>query len=66
MFGLEYYKGQSVIERETSMATVLAAAYAGAIRHARKLGADTVKVSNAEGDEIAVYPVPGAPDPHNA
>ena len=58
MLGIEYCKGESIIEREKSPAPVVAAAYAKAIQHARKVGADKVRFRDARGLEIGVYPVP--------
>ena len=58
MLGIEYCKGESVIERETNPAPVVAAAYGKAIQHARKVGADKIRFRDAGGREIGVYPVP--------
>jgi hypothetical protein len=58
MLSIEYCKGESIIERETSVAPVVAAAYGKAIQHARKVGADRVRFFDARGLEIGVYPVP--------
>jgi hypothetical protein len=58
MLGIEYCQGESIIERETSAAPVVAAAYGKAIQHARKVGADKVRFRDARGLEIGVYPVP--------
>ena len=61
MLGLEYRKGQALLESETSTSPVLARIYA--VAAARRKSADLIVVSNSEGDQIAVYKVPGEPDP---
>jgi hypothetical protein len=58
MLSIEYCKGEDIIERETSAAPVVGAAYSKAIMRARKLGADKVRFFDARGLEIGVYPVP--------
>jgi hypothetical protein len=58
MLSIKYCKGEEVIERETSAAPVVAAAYGKAIMRARKLGADSVRFFDAHGLEIGVFPIP--------
>ena len=58
MLGIEYCRGEAIIDQETSAAPVVAAAYGKAIQRARKLGADKVRFIDARGLEIGVYPVP--------
>jgi hypothetical protein len=58
MLSIEYCKGESIIERETSAAPVVATAYGKAIMRARKLGEDQIRFLDARGLEIGVFPVP--------
>lgn len=57
MFGVEHRKGDSVLQRETSMMAGLADLIAAASDRARPLGADNLKISNARGEVIGIYPL---------
>jgi hypothetical protein len=57
MFAIEHLKGSHIVERSTSDADNLDAAIAAAQDKAKALGADNIRVSNAAGKEIGVFPV---------
>jgi hypothetical protein len=57
MFGVEYRRGTSTGPKETSLAPTLEAALSSAQTRAAGHGADNIRITDAEGKEIGVYPV---------
>ena len=57
MFAIEHLKGSRIVERSTSQAESLDTAIASAQERAKAVGADNIRVSNAAGKEIGVFPV---------
>jgi hypothetical protein len=62
MFGIEHLRGESVVARETSMAGSLEMAVQAARSRALMMGADHIRVSDAEGNEIGIFPIPSSDD----
>lgn len=62
MFGIEQRRGAAVIGREVSEALALEEAVASAEPRAIESGADNIRVFDARGIELGVYPVRARPD----
>jgi hypothetical protein len=59
MRGIEYRKGTSTGPKETSIGRTLEEELASARTRARQHGADNIRVTDAAGKEIGVFPVAG-------
>ena len=59
MFGLEYRRGTAAGPKEVSDARDIETALATAQANAAKYRADNIRITDAEGREIGVYPVTG-------
>jgi hypothetical protein len=57
MFAIEHRKGRLVVERSTTSADNLDAALAWAQARAKALAADNIRVLNAVGMAIGVFPI---------
>jgi hypothetical protein len=57
MFAIEHRKGSRVVERSTTGADNIDAAIASAQRRAKALAADNIRVFNAVGKAVGVFPI---------
>ena len=62
MFGIEHLQKRAVIQRDRSEAELLEDAIERACVRGLTFGADEVRILDAEGREIGVYPVEGQQD----
>jgi hypothetical protein len=57
MFAIEHRKGSQVVERSTTAADNLDTVIAGAQERAKTLAADNIRVLNAVGKAVGVFPI---------